>query len=167
MLAEIKNDLLYLLNILESIEKIIIYSAKTGTAEDFYYANDQLNFNATLNLLANCGENVRKISAQLKEKNPGIQWQDIMDFRNKVVHDYMGLDIYIIFRIIKNDLVSLKKKIFKIISEEIMNNNFNEQEIELAKGSFYYRHIPFDRIKVKEEKKKVKCKNKKKKDLIT
>ncbi len=50
MLAEIKNDLLYLLNLLESIEKIHIYSKKGETAEDFFYANDQLNFNATLTL---------------------------------------------------------------------------------------------------------------------
>ncbi len=154
MLAEIQNDLLYLLNILESIEKIKIYSDETGTAEDFYYANDQINFNATLNLLANIGENVKKISVQLKEKKPDVQWQDITDFRNKAVHDYMGLDIYIVFRIIKSDLEPLKKKIFKIISEEIKNNNFNEQELELAKGSFYYRHIPFDRIKEKKGKKK-------------
>jgi uncharacterized protein with HEPN domain len=50
MLPQIKNDLLYLLNILESIEKINLYIGDIDNAEDFYYANDQLNFNATLNL---------------------------------------------------------------------------------------------------------------------
>jgi len=115
MLAEIKNDLLYLLNILESIEKIHIYSEKTGTAEDFFYANDQLNFNATLNLFANIGENAGKISSELKNKNPGLHWQDIKDFRNKIVHDYMGIDIFVVFKIIKNELNTLKERIFCII----------------------------------------------------
>jgi len=147
MLAEIKNDLLYLLNILESIEKIHIYSEKTGTAEDFFYANDQLNFNATLNLFAHIGENAGKISSELKNKNPGLNWQDIKDFRNKIVHDYMGIDIFVVFKIIKNELKPLKERIFCIIAEELENKNFDENEFQLARESFYYRHIPFDEIK--------------------
>ena len=53
MLPNKKNDLLYLLNILESIEKIRLYGAETQDAEAFYQLNDQLNFNASLNLLTN------------------------------------------------------------------------------------------------------------------
>lgn len=66
MLPSIRNDLMYLLNILESIEKILIYSKDCSDAETFYELNDQLNFNATLNLFANIGENVNKISKELK-----------------------------------------------------------------------------------------------------
>ena len=56
MLQNKKNDLLYLLNILESIVKILLYAADTQDAEAFYQLNDQLNFNASLNLLTNIGE---------------------------------------------------------------------------------------------------------------
>ena len=56
MLQNKKNDLLYLLNILESIVKIRLYAADTQDAEAFYQLNDQLNFNASLNLLTNIGE---------------------------------------------------------------------------------------------------------------
>jgi uncharacterized protein with HEPN domain len=146
MLAELKNDLLYLLNILESIEKIHIYSRKVDTAEDFFYANDQLNFNATLNLLANIGENCSKISSELKDKNPDIQWQDIKDFRNRIAHDYVGIDMFIVFRIIQNELEPLKKMIFLLIAEELKNKNFDEKEFQLAQESYYYRHIPFNEI---------------------
>ena len=62
MLPDIKNDLMYLLNILESIEKILLYSRDCSDAETFYGLNDQLNFNASLNLFANIGENIGKIS---------------------------------------------------------------------------------------------------------
>ncbi|HLP47024.1 MAG TPA: HepT-like ribonuclease domain-containing protein [Candidatus Deferrimicrobium sp.] len=146
MLAELKNDLLYLLNILESIEKIHIYSRKVDTAEDFFYANDQLNFNATLNLLANIGENCSKISSELKNKNPDIQWQDIKNFRNRIAHDYVGIDMFIVFRIIQNELEPLKKRIFLLIAEELKNKNFDEKEFQLARESYYYRHIPFNEI---------------------
>ena len=58
MLTDKKNDLLYLLNILESIEKIRIYTANAQEVEVFYQLNDQLNFNASLNLLANINKSV-------------------------------------------------------------------------------------------------------------
>ena len=100
MLPNKKNDLLYLLNILESIEKIRLYAAETQDAEAFYQLNDQLNFNASLNLLTNIGESVFKISNDLKEEYPKISWIQIKDFRNRIVHDYMGIDLFITFDII-------------------------------------------------------------------
>jgi uncharacterized protein with HEPN domain len=99
-----------------------------------------------LNLLANIGENVKKISDELKNKNPHIQWQDIKDFRNKISHDYIGIDLFIVFRIIKNDLETLKENTLKIISIELKNKNFDEAEFREAQESFYYRHIPFDKV---------------------
>lgn len=53
--------MMYLLNIPESIEKIILYSDDCNDAETFYELNDQLNFNASLNLFANIGENIARL----------------------------------------------------------------------------------------------------------
>jgi len=77
MLPSIKNDLMYLLNILESIEKTLLYLKDCSSAEVFYELNDQLNFNASLNLLANIGENVNKISEELKQIYIDIEWNKI------------------------------------------------------------------------------------------
>lgn len=44
MLQSIKNNLMYLLNMLESLEKILLYSKDCTDAEEFYEMNDQLNF---------------------------------------------------------------------------------------------------------------------------
>lgn len=54
MLPGIKNDLMYLLNILESIEKINLYTSDCSDAETFYYQNEQMN--------------IGKISNELKQK---------------------------------------------------------------------------------------------------
>ncbi|MDR3243520.1 MAG: hypothetical protein LBT79_02095 [Elusimicrobiota bacterium] len=56
MLSNEKNDLLYLLNILESIAKIRQYTESIADVESLYEFNDQLNLNAALNLLANIGK---------------------------------------------------------------------------------------------------------------
>ncbi len=82
----------------------------------------------------------------MKNIKPDIQWQDIKDFRNKIAHDYIGIDLFIVFRIIQNELDPLKKKIVLLISEELENKNFDEKEFQLARESFYYRHIPFNEI---------------------
>ncbi|MGR3178892.1 MAG: hypothetical protein ACUZ8E_12635 [Candidatus Anammoxibacter sp.] len=50
MLKNKKNDFLHLLTLLESFEKIVIYTKQAKDAESFYELNDQLNFNAVLNL---------------------------------------------------------------------------------------------------------------------
>ena len=94
MQPNIKNDLLYLLGVLESIGKISLYTIPFATADEFYFSNHQLNFNASLNLMANIGELCVKTSEELKKKYSHIEWQKTKDFRNRIVHDYAGLDIY-------------------------------------------------------------------------
>ena len=143
MLPSIKNDLMYLLNILESIEKTLLYSKDCSSAEVFYELNDQLNFNASLNLLANIGENVNKISEELKQIYIDIEWNKIKGFRNKVVHDYVNIDTFMVFAIIKNNLVSLRDSLINIISIELMKGNFSIEEYNEAKKSLFYRHIDF------------------------
>ncbi|AEF85220.1 hypothetical protein TREPR_3246 [Treponema primitia ZAS-2] len=73
MLPNEKNDLLYLLNILEYIGKIWKYTETVKDAEELFELNEQLNLNASLTLLANIGENVSKISNTLKQEFPNIE----------------------------------------------------------------------------------------------
>lgn len=143
MLPNKKNDLLYLLNILESLEKIGIYTADAQDPEVFYQLNEQLNFNASLNLLVNIGESVSKISNDLKEEYPKINWVQIKDFRNRIVHDYMGIDLFITYDIISNDLVELDKQLKEIVKKKIVEKIYDIEELKLAADSSYYRHIDF------------------------
>ena len=144
MLPGIKNDLMYLLNILECIEKIILYSADCPDAEAFYENNEQMNFNATLNLLANMGENIGKISDELKQIYSDVDWSKIKGFRNRVVHDYINIDTFMVFDIIKTDLKPPKSTIMNVVGMELGKGNFDAEEYEVAKKSFYYRHIKFE-----------------------
>jgi uncharacterized protein with HEPN domain len=146
MLPNEKNDLLYLLNMLEAIGKIWKYTEETKDAETFYELNDQLNFNASINLLINFGENVSKLSEQLKKEYSKIEWRQIKDFRNKIVHDYMGIDLIITYDIITNDLKTLKPEFEKIIRKKLKNKIFDIEEIKISKESKYYKHVDFDEL---------------------
>ena len=146
MLTDKKNDLLYILNILESIEKIWTYSAESESAEELYELNDQMNLNACLNLLANIGESIGKISDDLKLNNPNVEWRKIKDFRNKISHDYMGIDVLITFKVINDNLKNLKNSLIEILSYRISIKILDLDEYLVAKKSKYYKHIEFQQI---------------------
>ena len=146
MLANEKNDLLYLLNILEYIGKVWKYTEETNNAEELFEINEQMNLNASLTLLSNIGENVLKLSQNLKKEYSNIEWKQIREFRNRIVHDYVGIDLAIIYEIITNDLKTLKTDIEKIINDRIKSKIFDIEEIKISKESNYYKYIQFENI---------------------
>jgi len=146
MLQSEKNDLLYLLNILEYIGKIWKYTEEAEDAEDLFEMNEQMNLNAALTLLANIGENVSKISESLKQQYTHISWRALKDFRNRVVHDYAGLNLSIVYEIITCELKTLKTDIEKIVSEKVFEKTFEIEEINVCKDSEFYKYIDFDTI---------------------
>ena len=135
-----------MLNILEYIGKIWKYTEKTNDAEELFELNEQMNLNASLTLLANIGENVSKTTDELKNEYPNIEWQKIKKFRNRIVHDYIGIDLAIVYEIITNDLKALKPEIVKIIKEKMKRKIFDVDEIKISKESKYYDHIDFKEI---------------------
>jgi len=142
----IKNDLLYLLGILESIGKIERYTMSCTTADDFYLFNEQLNFNASLNLMANIGELCAKTSQELKDRYPCVEWQKVKGFRNRIVHDYAGLNIYIVFKVIKTELPVLKEDVEQIVKDELLSDTFDSEEIKVAQNSTFYSHVDFTKL---------------------
>jgi uncharacterized protein with HEPN domain len=146
MLPNEKNDLLYLLNILEYIGKVWKYTDGVKDEEELFELNDQMNLNASLTLLANIGENVSKISEKTKQNYSNIEWQKIKGFRNKIVHDYVGIDLAIVYEIITQDLKILKPKIEIVIKEKLELKIFDIEEVNICKDNKYYSHIEFDKI---------------------
>lgn len=142
-MQDVNKDLLYLLRILEAIEKIILYSKEYKIAEEFFFSNDQKDYNASLLLMIQIGEQSAKVSIDTKQKFPDIKWQEVKGFRNRVVHDYVNIDNLIVFSIIKNELPMLVLQISNCIKEQIRNNVFSVNELEISKGSLFYQHINF------------------------
>jgi uncharacterized protein with HEPN domain len=146
MLPYEKNDLLYLLNILEYIGKIREYTAEINCAEELYELNSQMNLNASLTLLANIGENVSKISEEVKNQYGNLDWKSLKNFRNRIVHDYAGLDLIVVYEIITSDLTRLKSDIEQIIADKLFDKIFEMEEIEICRNSEYYKYIDFKNI---------------------
>lgn len=72
-----------------------------------------------------------------------IDWIKIKGLRNRIVHDYTGVDLYIVFDIIKKQVQELKPAIENIIRVELENGNFDKDEFAVAQTSPYLRHVDF------------------------
>ena len=103
-------------------------------------------FNACLTLLANIGESINKLSDDAKAGIASENIQAIRGMRNRIVHDYAGLDSFVVYNTIKNDLDPLKETFIKIIREGLANKSFDEGEFEAAKKAGFYKFIDFSVI---------------------
>jgi len=139
-----RNDLFHLLGMLESLLKIQKYTQDIHSTEGLLEKEDQMVFNACLTLLANIGESINKLSDTAKAGIASENIQAIRGMRNRIVHDYAGLDSFIVYNTIKNDLDPLKDTFVKIIHEGLVNKSFDEGEFEAAKSSGFYKFIDFN-----------------------
>jgi len=62
------------------------------------------------------------------------------------VHDYVGIDLAIVYEVITNDLKILKPEFEKIIKEQTAKKVFDIEEIKLCKESEFYKYIEFEKI---------------------
>lgn len=143
MLAKPQNDLFHFLTILESMGKIDKYLRGITSANDFIEKDDQIYFNATLTLLTNIGEVIGKISEDSKKYFSNVDLIGIRGVRNRIVHDYTGIDSFRIFEIIINNVPVLKKQINEIIFIYLENGIIDLEEYNIAKNSKFYKHVNF------------------------
>lgn len=132
------RNLIHILTILEAIEKIDFYTKEFEDEEHFYYANKQLNFNATLNLLIAIGEENKKIDDGLKTSSL-VHWKNVSALRDKISHNYRGIDEGIIWDSVQNYLPSLKSALIEMIPRI---ENF-ESILDEALASQYYEDLNY------------------------
>lgn len=110
-----EKNILYILTVLEAIEKIQLYVDGYTNATDFFAANNQMTFNAVSHLLLAVGEESKKIEEVLKEEMGLINWEEIAGMRNRIAHDYRGIDKEVVFEVVQKDLPILKQVLLMMI----------------------------------------------------
>ena len=111
----LNKDYYILLSMLETIEKILRYTTGYQSAEELYQ-NDR-DFDAAMMNFIVIGEAVGKLSEEVKTKNDQIDWQKIYSFRNIVAHHYFGINVDIVWQIIRFDLPKLKENLHQILDK--------------------------------------------------
>lgn len=132
------KNIIYVLTMLEAIEKVFYYSKDFDDEEEFYFASKQLYFNATVNLLIAIGEENKKLDDNLKVSKD-INWKNISAMRDKISHNYRGIDESMVWDIIINYLPKLKDVLIEILPK-IDNYKLYIQE---AIKSQYYEDLKY------------------------
>lgn len=63
------------------------------------------------------GEASNRVSAEIKQNSENIPWTKLRGIRNRIVHDYFGIDYKIIWFISANELDPLKNNLQKLLSK--------------------------------------------------
>ena len=108
-----KSDQMYVQHILEMIGRI---EAATGDGKAAFVGST-LHQDAVLRNLHTVTETTQRISAELKAAHPEVEWATLSAFRNVLVHDYLGIDIEVVWAVVTADLPDFKAKISKILSD--------------------------------------------------
>ncbi|MEP7237376.1 MAG: DUF86 domain-containing protein [Ferruginibacter sp.] len=103
-------------DILNCVAHIKLYTA------DLSFEQFSGNFMATEACLYNfqiIGEAVSKLPVEIKEANPNIPWVLIKGMRNRLIHEYFGTDLQLVWEVIKDELPSFETAL-KIIHDSLI-----------------------------------------------
>ncbi len=107
-----KRDVrLYLADIYESI---IAIEEFTSGLDYTSFSSDRKTYSATLREFMVIGEAIVNIPDEIKNRAPSIEWRQIKDFRNFIVHEYFGVDSKIVWDAVRLELPLLKFEISRL-----------------------------------------------------
>ena len=107
-----KNPLFFLLDIQNSLNKILKYTDNISFEQ---FVDNEMLKDAVERNLEIIGEAVKNLSDDFKSNYPNIPFRQIAGMRDKLIHDYFGIDYEIIWETIKNNLPEFNKNIKEII----------------------------------------------------
>ena len=99
---------LYLTHIIESIELARSYVAGIDFVE--FSRNQQLQ-DAVVRRIEIIGEAVKHLSSTLRAATPNVPWRQIAGMRDKVIHDYMGVDIELVWTVVHQEFPKLASEV--------------------------------------------------------
>jgi len=109
-----KDDTVYMKHILDAIHRIEEY---TQNIEYKDFIENHLIQDGVIRQIEIIGEAVKRLSNEIREKYTDVPWKDIVGMRNKLIHNYFGVDVDAVWETVKKDIPVLKKKLIGIKAE--------------------------------------------------
>jgi uncharacterized protein with HEPN domain len=111
-----KEPVEYLKHIRDENLYILSITSKGITKEEFL--NDETLKRSVVRSLEIIGEATKKIPADFKIKWNNVKWKEMAGMRDRLIHDYMGVNYSIVWDVIKNKIPELSEQIVFVIENE-------------------------------------------------
>lgn len=108
-----REDIAFIQDMKEAVDRIISY---TSSMEYDSFLQDHKTQDAVIRNIEVLGEAAKLLSNETKEKYQDIPWRDIAGTRDKLIHDYFGVSIDIVWDIVSNEILLLSEQLENIIS---------------------------------------------------
>ena len=108
------RDKTYLGDILDAIRRIESYVS--GVEKERFLEHLMMQ-DAVMRQIEIIGEASNQISSEFQHKHDQLPWSQMRAMRNKIIHDYRGVNVQIIWETTQNDLPLLKEQIGKFLGE--------------------------------------------------
>ncbi|MEM0171820.1 MAG: DUF86 domain-containing protein [Conexivisphaerales archaeon] len=102
-----RKDEAYLRHILDAISKIEKFTE--GVTKEIFFENVEKQY-AVLRALEIIGEATKNLSRELKKKHREVPWKDIAGMRDKLIHEYFGVNLELVWETSKRISLSSKNK---------------------------------------------------------
>ncbi|MCH8832561.1 MAG: DUF86 domain-containing protein [Chloroflexi bacterium] len=104
----------YLHDILQATDEILAFVEDL----DFQaFRSDRRTNLAVIRALEIIGEAARHIPANERRRHSQVPWQDMVAMRNKLIHQYFGVDLEVLWRTVQEDLPPLQNAIRRVLAE--------------------------------------------------
>lgn len=114
----------YVQDILEAIKRIDNYLEGLTFNE---FLKDKKTVDAVIRNFAVIGEAAKHIPVSLKRKHPEVAWKRMAGMRDKVIHEYFGVDLHILWDTAKIDLPASKPLLEQLLKEKSQPNRDSEK----------------------------------------
>ncbi len=110
-----RTDREFLSDILEAIRRIKVYTAGM-TYQAFL--EDTKTQDAVLRNLEIIGEATKNLSRELRKRHPQVPWKAMAGVRDRLIHDYFGVNLDIVWQIVSAELPEVASQVESILKKE-------------------------------------------------